>query len=46
MTKDLRDEVREEVGIWWADHVVLTGHHKDFGFFMAGDEIPLRGFKQ
>lgn len=40
------DEVREEIGIWWADHMVLTGHCEDFGFFMARDEIPRRGFKQ
>lgn len=32
--------------IWAADHMVLTGYWEDFGFFMAGNEIPLRDFKQ
>lgn len=38
------DEVREEIGIRWADHMVLKGHHEDFGFFQGGAWGTTEGF--
>lgn len=34
----------EEIGIRWADHMVLKGHHEDFGFFQGGAWGTTEGF--